>query len=202
MRLRKEELQIWVSACVGGTLVAYLFVQKLTLTFAFVFLLASACIGVMVHGLIWLIVRASRKDPIFIELKKYRDEINQMTPLVAKDRAENMLVDESKFICVKATGLVPEKVAPLGKYIVELFSKYESIEVVGTADVLGWGHIGMSDVKPGYVRIGRDLDDCVEFAIKPGEEYVYELTGSEETEKDFVDNRHLTIYHWILWEAK
>jgi hypothetical protein len=202
MKLSKEFLTSCWCSILGAFVIAYLSVGEPSLSFLSVFLGSALGIATVYYSFVWIVVRVSRKDPFVKEIEQFKEEIKQLPLEEVKAKAYRILEDESKFVCVKVSRAVPEKVASLGTCIHDVFSRYELIKLVHGNETLGWDQITQSDINPAYIRIGRDIDDMCELVVKEGMEVVYDLTGFEEDEKDFQKASYPTIYHWILYMGK
>lgn len=198
MRISKENFQAIASAILGAPLFAYIVVGKLSIIFLTYVFAAFFILIIGYHVIVRSIVKMSQKDPLIKELKRFEQEINQLPFETVKARAEEILEDKSKFLCVRASMPVPNNISHLGEYVADIFNKYKSIKAIQGEEYLGWDQVGKSLLNQAYTRIGRDLDDLTEFVVRPGENSVYEIDGSEKSSEKFEDVRYSSIYHWIL----
>ena len=114
----------------------------------------------------------------------------------AKRRALAALADPSRFECVRepVAGALP---GDLPSLVRELFSTYSSVKAVAGEAHLSREQAGPARYRRGFVRIGTNLDDT-ELVVRPGEEPVYEIDGSEADEREIEQGGIPTVYHWIL----
>jgi len=114
----------------------------------------------------------------------------------ARIRAQKALEDVRHFDCTPAAS--PAAFPPgLPPAALELFSRFVSIASVSGEARLSRDDVGPSAYKSGWLRIGYDLD-AVELAVRPDEDAVYEIDGSDPDEHEVALGGVPSVYHWIL----
>ena len=122
----------------------------------------------------------------------------------ARRRAELLLADPRRLLCVPALSPLDTGVAPLASGLQSLFSRFESIQVVDSESLLsreliapfGW------DWKEGpwrryqFWQIGTAHEHAV-ILVRPQLEGVYDTDGMDEGE-DLEEPDFPSVYHWLL----
>ena len=147
------------------------------------------------QAVVWGLVRIGHRSNGGIT--DFMVEIYKLPPESAKATAEDLLRDESRFICIRAEEDLPDNIAALGGCVADLFARYQGIKRVGGDAILGWDQVGESEYLKGFVRIGIDTD-FVEYAARPNIHGVYELDGSDQSIQDVGPPAYPSVYHLIL----
>ena len=123
-------------------------------------------------------------------------EIRELNFEEARRRALPLLEDISKFKCVKGSS---DQHLPyqLSGSLQQFFSTYESVETLAGEARLSRNLVGPSEYQIGFLRIGTDFD-FTEIAVRPSEDSIYQIDGSEISDKDFTTSQFPSIYHWVL----
>lgn len=123
-------------------------------------------------------------------------EIKGLPLAEAKRRALAALEDPGRFECVREPldGVLP---SGLPGTVRELFSTYSVVQAVAGEARLSREDVGRSRYRREFLRIGTNLDDT-ELVVRPGEESVYEIDGSDADEREFEQGGIPTVYHWIV----
>lgn len=122
--------------------------------------------------------------------------IRELPIAEARARALKALENSSRFECVRAALAAPLP-AGLPASVGELLSVYASIRSAAGEAHVSREQIGPSDYRPGLIRIGSDLDS-VELVVRPGEDRVYEIDGSDADAQEIGGGGIPSLYHWIL----
>ena len=114
----------------------------------------------------------------------------------AKRRALAALADASRFECERqpaAKGL-PAELPSLAR---ELFSTCSAVKAMAGEARLSREEVGPARYRRGLIRIGTNLD-ATELVVRPGEEPVYEIDGSDADIRELEQGGIPSVYHWIL----
>jgi len=123
-------------------------------------------------------------------------ELKSLPLAEAKRRALAALEDSGRFECVRepVDGVLPGDLPDLVR---ELFSTYASVQAVAGEARLSRQEAGRSRYRREFLRIGTNLDDT-ELVVRPGEEPVYEIDGSDADARELEQGGIPTVYHWIV----
>lgn len=122
----------------------------------------------------------------------------------ARWRAELLLADPQRLVCITAPSPLDDSLAHLAVGLQSLFSRFESIQVVGRESFLsreliapfGWDWKEGPWCKHQFWQIGTAHEHAV-ILVKPHLEGIYDTdgfdTGEEMEEPDFP-----SVYHWLL----
>ena len=201
MKDLRRLLTTYASMFIGAFLLAY-FLSKTPIGFIIVFVLSFTLVASLYHLVVRILVGIASRDPIIKAIRNLEEEIARLPVENVKAEAEQLLKDSSRFSCSKATKSLPGFIQSLGSHLVDVFGKYKSIRTVQGQVVLGWDEVGISDLNPEYVRIGKDEEFFTEIVVRKGEETIYVIDGSEKSKGDIEQDRYSTIYHWILYTGK
>lgn len=133
------------------------------------------------------------------ELAGMHQEVSglQALPLAeARSRALAALRDPTHFEC-REEPLAGGLPAGLPDSAREIFSLYSSVKAVAGEALLSRSQIGPAQYRDGFLRIGTNLD-ATELAVRPGEEPVYEIDGSDADEREIERGGVPSLYHWVL----
>lgn len=123
------------------------------------------------------------------------EQLNQLSNSEAERRARELLANPRKF-AVTAGGPFERTAAPdLGGAAAALFRDYSSIRSVAGELHLSRELIAPSALKPGFLRIGTDIEHT-EMAVMPGADPVYELDELSRGESPTPTYR--TVFHLIV----
>jgi hypothetical protein len=139
--------------------------------------------------------KSSRPKPLSGMHQKV-SEIKSLPLAEAKRRALAALEDSSRFECARepVDGALPGDLPDLVR---ELFSTCSVVQAVAGEARLSREDAGRSRYRREFLRIGTNLDDT-ELVVRPGEEPVYEIDGSDADAREFEQGGIPTVYHWIL----
>jgi hypothetical protein len=189
-------LQFFLSVLLGVGFVGYLAWDVWGVPLALAVPVAALLVGGAAMAL-WK--RSSRPTPLGGMHKKVSDL--QGLPLAeAKRRALEALEDPSRFECVREPAAGSLR-ADLPGLVRELFSTCSTVQAVAGEARLSREEVGPARFRQGFLRIGTNLDDT-ELVVRPGEEPVYEIDGSEADAREVEQGGIPTVYHWILVTAE
>jgi hypothetical protein len=134
-------------------------------------------------------------------MREYEKEILVLSIGEAKRRCESLFSDTRIFKCVESTTGGDANIDWLAPYLRELFSRYETIEAIYGDARLGRREIAPSELDSRFIRIGTGIEHT-QLVVKPGEEIVYVIDGSETTDDELKENSYPSIYHWLLIEGR
>lgn len=123
-------------------------------------------------------------------------EIKSLPLTEAKRRVIAALQDPTRFECVRDPA-VETASDDLPNSVREIFSIYSSVKAVAGEAILSRENLGPSSYRSGFIRIGTNLD-ATELAVRPCEEPVYEIDGSDADEQELDQGGIPSVYHWIL----
>lgn len=81
----------------------------------------------------------------------------------------------------------------------ELFERYERIEHVYADTKYLRKNIGPAEYRPGFIRLATSID-ATELVVRPGEEFLYEIDGSEESDDQLYGMP--SVFHQIVMEER
>ncbi len=180
-------------------LIAYSMFGTIGPSYLIAFLMFLSVIG-MVGGIVWRLIDYQRANHAAGHMEQAISEIKGLNIEEAKKLASQLLEDTTKFKLIQAS-IDLQVQYQLPASLQEFFSAYESIEAIAGEARLSRNLIGPSEYQKGFLRIGTN-SDFTEIAVRPREDYIYEVDGSERNEADFAVSRLPSIYHWVLVTAK
>lgn len=124
------------------------------------------------------------------------EEIARLSLAEARAKALKLLEDPEKFECRRAdtAGELDPRLPPSAK---ELFSLFTSVKAVAGEGNLSIEHVADSAYRPTLIRIGES-EDSTELAVRPDEDPVYEIDGSDADEEELEEGGLPSVFHWIL----
>jgi hypothetical protein len=162
---------------------------------------AAVIFGVGWLGVRWLTRRGAaeyRRDAEKLE-RIASDSISE-----AALKALPLLADAALFRSVESSLADNGALQALAPELRKVLQRYELVESnAGSHASISRSAIGLSDLNPGYLRIGSvapGTDVEGEIVVRPGEETIYELYPNEPPDPTFGTYR--SIYHWILATAE
>lgn len=132
---------------------------------------------------------------------RIREEVEALPLAEARRLALAALEDRARFHIVESQA-GPEEASVLEQLpegARELFEKYEQIEHVYTDTKYLRKNIGPAEYLPGFLRLGTSIDST-ELAVRPGQEFLYEIDGSEESEAQLYGMS--SVFHQIVMEER
>ena len=150
---------------------------------------------------------AAQDEAFTAQYRRQYREIIALPYEEARRRAELLLADPQRLLCVPAHAPLDAGVVPLASGLQSLFSRFESIQVIDSESLLsreliapfGW------DWKEGpwrrhqFWQIGAAHEHAV-ILVRPHLEGVYDTDGMDEGE-DMEEPDFPSAYHWLLMAA-
>jgi len=141
-----------------------------------------------------LIDRMRATDKLTQKMQQVENSVNLLPLSEAKERALKLLIDPKKFNCEPANSsevnnLLPAELQGIARH-------YRTIKTVRGEAELNFQGIEPSKLKTGFFTIGVNSDH-VELVIKPMEEAIYEIDGTED-DNQIEDSKCPSLYHWII----
>jgi hypothetical protein len=185
--------QFWSSAILGMGFIGYLASElwgvPLTISIPISALLVGAPALVLWK---W----SSRRKQHFAGMHKTVSHIRNLSLPEAKSRALAALEDPTRFEC-RREPLARALPANLPSAVRDLLSIYASVKTVAGEAIVARERLGPARFRSGFMRIGTDQGD-VELVVRPGEEPIYEIDGSEADAREIEQREVPSIYHWVL----
>jgi hypothetical protein len=189
------KLQFLISIFIAAHLIAYGLSGTMGFSYATLFFGSLVILG-MFGFFLWRWSGSKRTSTYRREMKQAIAEIKGLSLENAKKRAYLLLGESNKFKCVMARS-TQDLSADLAASLQEFFSIYESVETVAGEAKLSRDAIGQSEYNEGFLRIGTNLD-FTEIAVRPMEDDVYEIDGSEVSQEDLRSSQLPSIFHWVI----
>ena len=125
----------------------------------------------------------------------------------AQRRAELLLIDPQRFLCLPAPPPLDDSLAHLASGLQSLFSRFEGIQVVDRESRLsrdsiapfGWDWKEGPWRKHQFWQIGTAHEHAV-ILVKPHLEGVYDTDGLD-TDEEMKEPDFPSVYHWLLMAA-
>ena len=137
-------------------------------------------------------------DEITNRVEEALNQIRLLSLDEAKSQGEDVLMYSTRFKCTKAELSDDAKIHNLAPCLRELFSRFAIIEAVDGEMYLSRQEIRAAEFNSEFLRIGTDFDST-ELVVKPQEEIVYEIDGSEITEDQIRQASYPSVYHLLLF---
>jgi hypothetical protein len=115
---------------------------------------------------------------------------------IASDRVSQYLQDSSMFKVIRWDEYEQPKYS-LPSGVMVLQKQYKSISSVRGETNINFAKITRWKVNKNYYKIGTDVMGSY-ILIRPDDETIYLLDGSENTEEEISDNSYPSIYHYLL----
>lgn len=133
------------------------------------------------------------------DIAAHREEVSSLSFDAAREKAYSLIQDSERYrtVCSAPTDEEREAISQLPPGACMLFERYSRIECSRSDTKYIREEVGPADYRLGFLRIGRALD-ATERVVRPGQEFVFEIDGSEES--DDVLEGLPSVYHWIVFE--
>jgi hypothetical protein len=144
--------------------------------------------------------KSRSNSKLFAGLDKSIADIVRIPHAEARKRALSTLANAQRFECIKKplNAPVPES---LPGSVRELFSMFSSVRTCNGEALLSLELVGPANSPHSLIRIGTDILDT-EIAVRPGEEPVFKVDGSDEDQVELDRGGIPSVYHWILVEEE
>ncbi len=131
------------------------------------------------------------------ELAHVYEEVRRLTMDEARHLAFSILEDEERYRVTRpeSTEAQREMLSKLAPGLREFFGHFERVQCVYADDDYNRSDIGEAAHRKGFLRVATSIEHT-ELVVRPGEEKVYEVDGSEETLDESASVP--SIFHWVI----
>jgi hypothetical protein len=142
--------------------------------------------------------RAKESKPLLERAERLEREVSALSLDEAKRRALE-LVDGGRYFRAVKRSLTSEEessLRPLPRELALLLRVFATIAMIRGDQRIGRDHLGPSEQREGFLRIGLDMN-FAEVAVRAGDEAIYVLAPGEEPALEAP-----SIHHWLILLAR
>lgn len=126
-------------------------------------------------------------------VQEWIDEVHRLSIPEARERAEALLADASRFECT--LGAPDANLDMLGKELQDFFRRYRRVQGKVVPLELDRDTIAASPSDPRFLKIGVTVDHA-EVVVRPGRDEIYEIDGPSDDEA--LSESYPSVYHWLV----
>ncbi len=200
---RWSQIQFGLVLALCAHVIAILLVGGVSIEYLIVFGVSFVVVGLIFDLAIKAVVKGT--DRSLAQFKqRYQSAKSKITALSlpeAKHRALTMLEDGSTFACVKTTATGDIELERLPQGVKDFFVQFESAEAVDGELRVRRADIGISNLNRQFIRIGTE-SDFREIVVRPNQESIFVIDGSEDDSSDWPKHAHKSIFHFLLLQGE
>jgi hypothetical protein len=200
---RWSQVQLGLVLALCAHFIATLLVGGVSVEYLAVFGVAFVLVGLIFDLAIKVVVRGTERSlaPFKQRYDSAKGKISVLSFSEAKRRALTVVADPSKFACVRSTATEDLQLERLPQGLKDFFGQFESLEVVEGELRLRRADIGSSKFNTAFIRVGTE-SDFREVVVRPDEESIFVIDGSEGDSHDWPKHAHRSIFHFLLLHDK
>ncbi|CAI4030256.1 hypothetical protein DNFV4_00684 [Nitrospira tepida] len=183
--------------------IAILLVGGVSVEYLVVFGVAFVLVGLIFDLAIKVVVRSTERSlaPFKQRYDSVKARISALSLSEAKRRALTLLEDGSKFVCIRRATTEDPHLEGLPQGLKDFFGQFESVEAVEGELQLRRADICNSKFNPEFIRVGAE-SDFREIVVRPNEESIFVIDGSESDLYDWPRYAHRSIFHFLLLQGE
>lgn len=139
-------------------------------------------------------------DPYTQHLALVQEKIGALPLDEAQQRGNAALENQERWRCVKAKPDDAIRLSGFAPGLADLMARFESVEAVSSEARVARRDVDRFAPHPAFLTIGKFANGRGFLVVQPGEETVYEVSGKETTDDEWLAAASPSIYHWLLVE--